>query len=438
MTTNATGPVPPGPTRRRLLQGAAAFGGGALVAPCLVRTARAASRTLKIGMVTPETGSAAAFGEPTKWIAAAAMEALAGGIELGGETYQVEILTRDSQSAANRAAEVAASLINDAGVDLIIATSGADTVLPVADLCELNGVPCITTDNPWQIFFFARHGDPQVGFDWTYNFFFGLDQIADTFVGIWKALDTNRKVGLLLTNDADGVAATDPERGLAASFARGGFEVVDLGLYPPTSDDFSAQIAELKKQNVEIVSGLFNPPQFSIFWAQCAQQGYRPKAVTPLKAALFPSAIEALGERGAGVSCEVWWTPSHPFRSSLSGQSAAEFCAAYQTGTGHQWTQPLGFKHAAIEIAVDALRRATAPTAEAIGAALKTVSLDTIVGPVSWSARGPKSPVPNVSTTPIVGGQWVKGETFKYDLAVVWNGSAPEIPVTRPVAPIAY
>ena len=45
----------------------------------------------------------------------------------------------------------------------------------------------------------------------------------------------------------------------------------------------------------DICCGIFNPPQFAIFWTQCAQQGYHPKIMTPPKAAALP-----LGGRGAG------------------------------------------------------------------------------------------------------------------------------------------
>jgi branched-chain amino acid transport system substrate-binding protein len=46
--------------------------------------------------------------------------------------------------------------------------------------------------------------------------------------------------------------------------------------------------------------------------------------------------------------------------------------------------------------------------------------------------------VPNVCITPLVGGQWVKGTKFKYDLNVVFNKSAPNIPLDSPFVPIQY
>jgi len=319
----------------------------------------------------------------------------------------------------------------------VIGSSTGDTVVPVADQCELAGVPCITADDPWEDFFFGRKGNPAKGFEWTYHFFWGFGMVANLFADMWLSMPTNKKVGLMLTNDQDGIAASDKEHGMAATFRKKGLDIVDLGLYPSLSDDFTAQIRQLKENNCDTICGIFNPPQFAIFWTQCAQQGYRPKIVTPPKALLFPTAVEALGDRGAGTSTEVWWSHHHPFKSGLTGQSAREFCDAYEKTTSKQWTQPLGFKHANIEVAIDVLKRTKKLDPVAIRDAIKETNYQSLVGPLTWKG-GPTNPVPNVCTTPLVGGQWKKGTKFKYDLNVVFNKSAPNIPLDSPFEPIQY
>ncbi|MBV9631297.1 MAG: ABC transporter substrate-binding protein, partial [Xanthobacteraceae bacterium] len=332
-----------GASRRKVIKTLGAGAIGALAAPKLFATARAAGRPIKIGMVSPATGPIAAFGEADQWVLGEVRKVLAPGITAAGENHPVEIVYRDSQSNPNRAAEVTAQLINNDKVDMIIGSSTGDTVVPVADQCELAGVPCITADDPWEDFFFGRKGNPAKGFEWTYHFFWGFGMVADLFADMWLSIPTNKKVGLMLTNDQDGIAASNPEHGMATAFRKKGLEVVDLGLYPPLSEDFTAQINQLKAANCEIACGIFNPPQFVTFWTQCAQQGYRPKVMTPPKALLFPSAVEALGDRGTGTSTEVWWSQHHPFKSGLTGQTAQQFCDAYTAATGKQWTQPIGF-----------------------------------------------------------------------------------------------
>ena len=98
-------------------------------------------------------------------------KAVGSGITIGNQTHTVEVIVKDSQSNSNRAAEVANELILSNKVDLMVVAHTPDTVNPVADQCEINEVPCISTDAPWQPYFFGRKGDPAKGFKWTYHFF---------------------------------------------------------------------------------------------------------------------------------------------------------------------------------------------------------------------------------------------------------------------------
>ena len=144
----------------------------------LGKRAFAAPRPLKIGYVSPETGALAPFGETDAFVVDEIRKMVQGGIQSGGTTRQVEILVRDSQSSPNRAAEVAAELIKSDKVDLMVAAGTPDTVNPVSDQCEINQVPCVSTDAPWEPYFFGRGGNPAKGFDWTYHFFWGVDVVA--------------------------------------------------------------------------------------------------------------------------------------------------------------------------------------------------------------------------------------------------------------------
>jgi branched-chain amino acid transport system substrate-binding protein len=170
------------------------------------------------------------------------------------------------------------------------------------------------------------------------------------------------------------------------------------------------------------------PPDAKTFLTQARQQGYKPKVITLGKALLFPGAIEALGDLGVGLSTEVWWSPSHPFTSSITKQTAAQLAAAYEGSTQRQWTQPIGFAHALFEVAANALARAKSAKAGDVRDAVAATSMSTVVGPVKWGGQGPFK---NVSKTPLVLGQWVKaaaGSKRKVDLVIVNNEAAPSIP----------
>ncbi len=412
------------PTRRAFLRTASA----AIAAPALLKATRAyaANPTLRVGHVSPRTGPLAGFAEADEYILSAIQELFAAGVENNGKTWNIEVISKDSQSNPNRAAEVAADLILGDEVDIIVAASTPDTVNPVADQAEVNEVPCITTDCPWQPYFFGRNGVPGEGFASTYHFFWGLEDVIGAFLDMWGQSGVAKSVGGLFPNDADGNAWGHPELGFPTPLSGAGYSLSDPGRYQPLSDDFSNYIAAFKDAVVEIVTGNMIPPDFATFWAQSAQQGFAPKIVTIGKALLFPSVIASLGDRGDGLSSEVWWSPNHPFSSSLTGASARDLAEGYTASTGRPWTQPIGFKHALFEVVADVVKRAEdLEDPEAITAAIPATNLDTIVGNVNWS----NGPINNVTKTPLVAGQWQKSDAG-FELQVVANSAAPNIPKT--------
>jgi branched-chain amino acid transport system substrate-binding protein len=411
--------------RRSLIQAGGALAGAAVLGfPSLVL---AQGRTVKIGFVSPQTGPLAPFGEADKFTIEQMNKLFGGGIDVAGKKVAIQILQKDSQSNPNRAGEVANDLILKDKVDLMLVSSTPETANPVSDACELNQVPCISTVVPWQPWFFGRKGDPAKGFEWTYHMFWGLEDVIGNFLAGWKSVQTNKKVGGLFPNDGDGNAWGDKELGFPKPLAKEGFSLTDPGRFQNMNNDFSAQIAAFKKDNCEIVTGVVIPPDAKTFLTQAKQQGYKPKVVTLGKALLFPAAIEALGDLGDGLSTEVWWSPSHPFTSSLTRQSAKQLADSYESITRKQWTQPIGFAHALFEVAVDSLKRTKElGDAAALRDAIKATNLKTVVGEVKWGGQGPFK---NVSKTPLVLGQWVKGKKYKYELVIVNNQAAPNIPV---------
>lgn len=417
-----------GLSRRGMLK----LGGAAAASAVLYAPAVHAAQVLKVGFVSPVTGPLAAFSQPDQFLLGQLKGALAGGIKLGGRLYDIEIIYKDSQSNSNRASDVTNDLILNEQVALVIAASTPATTVPVSAQCELNGVPCITTDTPWQSWFFGGQGNPKTGFQWTYHFFWGLEQLIGTFTSMWQQIPTDKAIGSLWPNDSDGDAWSDRQHGFPPVLAKDGFKLVDPGRFPLPVSDFTPFITAFKNNAVETVIGVLPPPDFATFWNQAAQQNFRPKIVTCPKALEFPQTITAFGDRADGLSVEVAWAPTFPFVSTLTGQTGQQLALAYSRATGNQWSMPLGNRHALLEVVVDVLKRSASPDSADIRSAIVATDLKTINGPVNFG----HGPVPNVSETPLVAGQWRKG-TKGFDLVIVDNSQAPEVPVADKLQPLA-
>ncbi|ATG36673.1 amino acid/amide ABC transporter substrate-binding protein, HAAT family [Phaeobacter piscinae] len=421
-------------TRRTLLKTGAAAGllsTSGLAAPALARGAK-----IKLGYVSPQSGPLAAFSEADRFIldGFAATEA--------GQNF--EVIVKDSQSNPNRAADVARELIVDDGINLMLVASTPETTNPVATTCEAEEIPCISSVAPWQPWFAGQQGNPGDPGSWerfhyAYHFFWGLEDIVAVFNAMWSQLDTNKSVGALYPNDGDGNAWGDPVLGFPPVLEQGGYRLTDPGRYQNLTDDFSAQINAFKQAKVEIVTGVPIPPDFTTFWTQAKQQGFAPKAASIGKAVLFPQAVETLGDAGHNLSSEVWWSPNHPFSSSLTGQSAAGLAHGFTAATGRQWTQPIGFVHALFEMAADVMSRVDdAADADTVSGAIAATDLASIVGRIAFDGTGlPSFAQANVAKTPLVGGQWRLSESGTYDLVIVDNSTVPEVPVGGVMEPIS-
>jgi branched-chain amino acid transport system substrate-binding protein len=394
-----------------------------------------AADKITIGFISPITGPLGGFGQTDGFVLAHARKALEKGLTIGGKTYEVEILDRDTQSDPSRAGQLAKDLITNSGIDLMLAISTPETINPVADACEAAGVPCLSTVMPWEAWYFgrgAKPGEPSP-FKWTYHFGFGVDEFAKTYIKQWSLVPTNKKVGVMYPNDADGNAIRAV---LAPKLAEAGYTIVDPGAYETGTTDYSSQIALFKKEGVEIFNTFPIPPDFVAFWRQAAQQGLHKqiKIVQPAKFGLFPSDMEALGELSTNIASGAYWHKSFPYKSALTGISASELTDSYESESGKQWTQTLGATLSLLDAGTEALKASADPKNKAeVAKALGALNTTTIGGVVDFT----KGPVPNVAHGPLVGTQWVKSADGKhmFDLVVTDNSTDANVKIDAPLLP---
>jgi branched-chain amino acid transport system substrate-binding protein len=412
-----------------------------------VTAAAEAGRDIKIGLVSPKTGALALFAKADDWWTNFAQKtAVPDGIVGGdGKTHKFSFEVQDSESDSNRAAQVAGDLISNTKVDIIMCSGSPDTVNPVADQAEALGCPCISNFVPWQPFVFGRGGAPDKPFKWTYTQAIGLEDIVGNFIDMWGQVTTNKKVGYLFANDADGVAWTDAKTGLPPAVTAAGYTGFLSDLYPVGLEDYTKYISDFKKNGCEICCGTIITPDFTNFWKQAVQQGYNPKVLTIGKALLFPQTLDAIGSIAYNTTVEGVWQPTWPYKDSITGKTCQELADDYMAATGEEWTAPIA-QYAKFEWAVDVFKRVTnLDDKEDVISQVKTTKLDTCLGPIDFTApidmtdlNKSKRPVENVYKVPVGGNQWVKGTKFAFEPQEVSNVNNPDLPKAGTVQPMAY
>jgi len=424
-------------TRRELVKRAGVGAGGLALSGVAApevwagQKKAAADTTIRIGFVSPLTGAASGFGEPDPYVIGLAQKAFANGLNIGGTQYDVQIIDKDSQSAPAQAAKVAGDLIHGSNVDLILATSTPESVNPVADASEAAGVPYITTVVPWEAWYFGRGAkDPTKSpFKYGIHFCFGVANFFDAYTHLWPQVKTNKVVGVMWPNDADGNAIRSA---LGPLLKKAGYTVVDPGAYQDGTTDYSAQIAKFKAANAQIFNTFPIPPDFATFWRQAAQQGYTKmvKIAQIAKTGLFPSQVTALGSLGNNLASACYWHPTWPYSSSLTGISSKSLASGYTAHSGKQWNQQAGASLALFDVAKAVLTASGNPKDKnAVAAAMKTVKTETPLGVLDWATSRPGVPW-NVVPTPIPGGQWRKtNDKYKIDFTICEHSDDHKIPI---------
>lgn len=394
--------------------------------PKLLKPAMAASRDhILIGRPVPKTGPIAAFAESTPWLDNRALAEINkdGGIYIKeyGKKVPMKVNILDTESNSTKAAEIGSRLITRDKIDMMYVSSTPATVNPVAGVCERYKVPSLSTMMPVEMFL---HGGP---YHWAFDASSSVPDMVASYLDSWTQLNTNKTVGLLAANDADGMSWA---KGSQSVLEPAGYKVIDLGRFPSGTMDFGTFISGWKREKVDILFANLAPPDFIRAWRQCHRQGFIPKVCAIGRALLFPSVVQALGDDiGLGTSTEVLWHPAYPFKSSLTGYSGYDLTGAYETASGKQWTQPLGGFYLGWEIVADVFRRAQSIDKETIRKAIMDTDLDTIGGHIKFNDK-------NVAVTPVGLIQWVKGTKHPFDCKIVSNGNYPNIKTQGKLASI--
>ena len=381
--------------------------------------------TIKIGYVLPLTGPMASFsvgGKGSSYVADEALKVINdewGGIEIDGKKMKVEVIWGDSESDPTKASEVATKLATEDGVDMLFGEWTPATTSPVSAVGERYQVPTLLANGPdlsW------LEGGP---YEWAFGLFFDYDKFIDEYFNGWDKMETNKKIGLVLDTNVDGIGMAEI---MAIKAPQRGYELFDPGRFPEGTTDYMQVLTQIQNEGCDIlVASLLNPELVTV-WNQCQQLGYIPKTAVLSKGMHMVAEVNALGEgKGAGLTIETQWSPQFPWTNSLTGQTAQEMSDAYEAGIDASPDLELGWNWTLFEVMADAFKRAGSTDPEKVQAALRETNLDTTYGNITFNDE-------QVGHVPIVFGQWVPDEKWGYKKVILAADWTPEVTqITPPI-----
>jgi branched-chain amino acid transport system substrate-binding protein len=208
-------------------------------------TSASAQEILKLGMSSPTSGAAAAWGIGFEWAARQAAEKInsEGGVTVDGTTYHFEIVGYDNGYNATDGARVAQTLLNRDGVKYIVGSLGTAPVRALQSLSERQGVLLFTT--AW--------GMSIKGPDYPLTFT-QINTPAEVLPQLYGYIAENhpdaKTVAMLNPNDATGV---DTEKAASAAWDELDIEVLSSDWYERGTTEFQPIATKIADINPDIV-----------------------------------------------------------------------------------------------------------------------------------------------------------------------------------------
>ncbi len=210
--------------------------------------------TIKIGINAPITGDIPKVGEGTKYAAEMWLEDInaAGGLEVGGKKYKVELVIEDNESKAESAVAVTTKLITEDEVLAIVGPQSSKQAIPAGGKANELETPLIS---PWST-------NPDTTKDRPYVF---RGCFLDPFQGPVVANFVRDEFGFTKAAVLYDVASDYP-KGLAEFFKEawekinGPGSVVAFESFTTKDTDFSSQLTKIINSGAEV---LFTPQYYN-------------------------------------------------------------------------------------------------------------------------------------------------------------------------------
>jgi branched-chain amino acid transport system substrate-binding protein len=366
--------------RRRFIKVVGGSGAAAAVGAPFVRRADAQVKKIVFGGSVPASGRAAETGLNVQngyLTAVKYVNEVLGGVEVGGEKYQLELRLFDDASDPARATTLIQRLIDD-GVDFFLGSFGSNIVLPTAAITERAERPMVQ----------AGGGSDQI-FTQGYKYMFGMFPRASkqfiSSVEFFKTITPKAStISVIATNDA--FSKTNADGAINDSKAAG-FSIVERYQLPEQITDVSSVLASIRAKTPDILICTTHDQNSLLISRQMAATNTNVPLLYQTLGPQLSSYRETLGKFANAIAVQIYWDERSPFKDPFFGTSQ-KFTEFYRKNN----TRPIAYHTAGgaacISTYLKAMQNAKSIKPAAVRDALAAIDLETVYGHVKFTPEG--------------------------------------------------
>ncbi len=367
----------------------------ALLAGC---AGAGAADTIKIGVVAELTGDIPAVGASCKNAAEMAVAEVndAGGLEVGGKKYKVELFIEDNAGKADQSASSAQKLITQQNVVAIIGPNASRYAIPASEIAESSKVVLISpwSTNPKTTLNAQTNESKKYVFRAAF-----IDPFQGRVVAKF-ALDTLKATKAAVLYDV----ASDYNKGIAEFFKQtyeeNGGKVVAFETYTTNDKDFSAQLTKIKEAGPDVI---FLPNYYSEVPLQI-QQAHRLGITVPFLGSDSWGSAELV--KLCGTDCEGYYFSTH-YAADAATPVATKFIEGYKAKYNTTPDDVAALTYDSFGLAWEALKSAGKVDRQALRDSLaKIPSYDGVTGNMKF-VEGSGDPIKSAVILQVKGDKFV-------------------------------
>jgi branched-chain amino acid transport system substrate-binding protein len=371
--------------RRGFIKVGAGAAAVAVSGPFVLRPAQAQAKKIVFGGSVPVSGRAAETGLNVQngyLTAVKYLNETLGGVEIGGEKYQLELRLFDDASDPARATTLIQRLI-DEGVDFFLGSFGSNIVLPTAAITERAERPMVQTGG----------GSDQI-FTQGYRYIFGMFPRASrqfiSSVEFFKTVEPRpQNISVIMTNDA--FSKTNAE-GAIKDCKAAGFNILESYQLPEQITDVSSVLASVRAKTPDILICTTHDQNSLLIARQMAASNTNVPLLYQTLGPQLATYRETLGKFANGIAVQIYWDERAPYKDPFFG-SAQKFTEFYK----QNHTRPIAYHTAGaaacIVTYVKAMQAAKSVKPGPVRDALAAIDVETLYGRVKFTPEGDGDPI---------------------------------------------